>query len=72
MAEKRKIKDVKWNRLSSISKKSGNGVGSGRDMSNIECFNCGDKGHEKRNCPKKAEERRGSSNNKKSGGSSDY
>ncbi len=45
LAEKRKSKEVKLNKLGSIS----NG-GSGMNQ-NIECFRCGGKGHKKDDCP---------------------
>lgn len=62
LAERRRNKEVKLNRLSSIS---GGGVsggghqnqgGSGRGRTaanpNVECYNCGEKGHIRMNCPK--------------------
>ena len=57
LAAMRKSKDVNLNRLSSVSGGGGNRAGSGKNMSNTECFNCGEKGHEKRDCPEKLAKR---------------
>lgn len=44
-------KEVKLNRLSSIS--GGGGGGGGHNKPKGDCFNCGEKGHVKKNCPRK-------------------
>lgn len=52
LAEKRRSKEVKLNRLSSISGGGGSAgkpTGGKRDR---ECFNCGENGHERRDCPR--------------------
>lgn len=76
VAEKRRSKEVNLNRLSSISGGGGpGGVGNGRDMSNMECFRCGEKGHAKKDCPGTLRKRdRGSDSRKRktSEGSLDY
>ena len=50
LAEKRRSKEVKLNRLSSIS---GGGGGGGKPKGDGECFTCGEKGHKKADCPQK-------------------
>lgn len=76
LAEKTRSKEVKLNRLSSISGGGGiSRVGGAKDMSNIECYQCGEKGHERRNCPQKSGRKDGDSDGwkrKRSGDSLDY
>lgn len=50
LAEKRRSKGVNLNKLSSISGGSG---GKSSVKGNRECFQCGEKGHEKWECPHK-------------------
>ena len=50
LAEKRRSKGVNLNRLSSISVGS---AGKSSSKGNRECFQCGEKGHEKWECPHK-------------------
>ena len=52
LAEKRRSKGVNLNRLSSISN-GGASAGKSSAKDNRECFQCGEKGHEKRECPHK-------------------
>ena len=58
LADKRRSKEVKLNKLSSIS---GGGVGGskpgGSSKLDIECYFCGGKGHTKRECPQKRNRR---------------
>ncbi|MCJ1486417.1 hypothetical protein MMC06_006594 [Schaereria dolodes] len=53
LAEKRKSKEVKLNKLSSIS-----GGGGGGGSANIECYNCGQKGHVRNDCPQRSSKKR--------------
>ena len=54
LVDKRRSKEVKLNKLSSVS---GGGVGGskqgGSSKLDIECYFCGGKGHTKRQCPQK-------------------
>ena len=54
LADQRRSKEVKLNRLSSIS---GGGMGGskpgGSSNLDIECYFCGGKGHTRRECPQK-------------------
>lgn len=52
LADKRKSKEVKLNRLSSVS--GGGGRNSGpSSKGDRECYLCGEAGHEKRDCPQR-------------------
>ncbi|KAL8722811.1 MAG: hypothetical protein Q9225_000760 [Loekoesia sp. 1 TL-2023] len=51
LAESRRSKEVKLNKLSSISGGGGGGTG-------VECHFCGQKGHKKADCPRKAKLKR--------------
>ena len=51
LAEKRKSKEVKLNKLTSIS--GTYGAKSRNPDANIECHGCGEKGHKNANCPNK-------------------
>lgn len=51
LAEKRRSKDVKLNKLSSISGGGGSASKPTGGKSDRECYSCGMKGHEKRDCP---------------------
>ena len=53
LAEKRKSKEVKLNKLSSIS-----GGGGGGGNVKMECYNCGQKGHGKKDCPQRGSKKR--------------
>ncbi len=55
LAEVRKSKEVKLNKLTSIS--GGGGGGGTNSLANKECHNCGKKGHVKRDCPERASKR---------------
>ena len=71
LAGKRRFKEVKQSRLSSISGGGGvSGNSVGRDMSKVECYQCGRKGHERRDCPQKTERqsRDGASRKRKTSG----
>lgn len=50
LAQERRNKAVKLNKLTSIS--GGGNAGSPFGKSQIECFKCGQKGHTKKECPK--------------------
>lgn len=56
LAEKLNSKEVKLNRLSSISGTGGGGRAVGA-RTERECFVCGEKGHEKRDCQQKGKRR---------------
>ena len=56
LAEKRKKKEVKLNRLSSISGTGEGNVPGHMSKSDRECFLCGKPGHEKRKCPSKGKQ----------------
>lgn len=52
LAEQRRSKDVNLNRLSSISGGGGTpGKGRAAPNPNVDCYNCGEKGHVRKNCP---------------------
>ena len=51
LAEKRKSKDVKLNKLSSIS--GGGGGSTGKSDADMICHECGQKGHARKNCPQR-------------------
>ena len=74
LAEQRKGKEVKLNRLSSIS--GGGGIsGGGVGMSDRESYQCGEKGHERKDCPQRGEKQvwsDGSRKRKKPGDLLDY
>lgn len=66
----KKSKEVKLSQLSSISGGGGGGGGKGagngeREMSRIECYQCGEKGHRKKDCPRKTEGLGGNGNFRK-------
>lgn len=52
LAEKRRSKEVKLNRLTSISGGGGSANQSTGGKSDRECYSCGEKGHERRDCPR--------------------
>ena len=57
LAENRKLKEVKLNKLTSIS-----GTDGGKSRSanvNVECHACGEKGHKKADCPNRGVKRKG-------------
>ncbi|KAI4211882.1 MAG: hypothetical protein LQ351_005373 [Letrouitia transgressa] len=58
MAEKGKFKEVKLNKLSSISGAGGAGRESSVVRSEIICYSCGQKGHRKAECPLKIRRKR--------------
>lgn len=77
LAEKRRSKEVKLNRLSSISGGGGSATKPTGGKSDRECYSCGEKGHERRDCPrsqggKRMNEAGGGSKSKRSRQSLDY
>ncbi|MCJ1335966.1 hypothetical protein MMC09_001240 [Bachmanniomyces sp. S44760] len=59
LAERRKSKEVKLNKLSSISGGGGGGGGGGgSNIAKMECYNCGEKGHAKKDCPQRVKKRK--------------
>jgi len=53
LAERRRKKGVKLNRLASISGGGGGGSGPSSGKGDRTCYDCGDKGHDKQACPQK-------------------
>ncbi len=53
LAEKRRKKGVKLNGLVSISGGGGGGSGPTSGRGDKTCYECGEKGHERRACPQK-------------------